>query len=178
MLRLFNLLALLPAAFAAPSQHSNLVRVKRQEADLIPNQYLIKASPSADLETVKADVARILGVEEFVPDEEFRINDVFEGFKVEAAPEVAEQLNALNTVEKVQQDFMVEIQAITQQTDPPYGLARISSRTRGTTSYKYDDSAGAGTFVYVVDTVSLRPCRAIVKAFANIDLPRESTSTT
>lgn len=38
------------------------------------------------------------------------------------------------------------------QTDVPWGLARISSRTKDSTTYTYDASAGAGTCSYVIDT--------------------------
>lgn len=34
----------------------------------------------------------------------------------------------------------------------PHGLGSISSRTSGSTRYVYDDSAGSGTYAYVVDT--------------------------
>nr|P85156.1 RecName: Full=Subtilisin-like serine protease AS-E1 [Acremonium sp.] len=34
----------------------------------------------------------------------------------------------------------------------PWGLARISHRTTGATSYVYDDSAGEGTCSYIIDT--------------------------
>lgn len=42
--------------------------------------------------------------------------------------------------------------AFTTQSSPPWGLASISSRTPGATSYIYDESAGQDTFSYVVDT--------------------------
>jgi subtilisin family serine protease len=38
------------------------------------------------------------------------------------------------------------------QTGAPWGLARISSAEPGGSTYTYDDSAGAGTCAYVVDT--------------------------
>lgn len=38
------------------------------------------------------------------------------------------------------------------QTDVPWGLARISHRTTGATSYVYDESAGEGTCSYIIDT--------------------------
>ena len=41
---------------------------------------------------------------------------------------------------------------VTQSNVPSWGLARISHRNRGFTTYVYDSSAGAGTFAYVVDT--------------------------
>lgn len=40
--------------------------------------------------------------------------------------------------------------ALTTQPDSPWGLASISSRKAGATSYIYDDSAGKGTFSYVL----------------------------
>jgi oryzin len=36
------------------------------------------------------------------------------------------------------------------ESNAPWGLASISSRTKGATSYVYDSSAGEGTFSYVV----------------------------
>jgi subtilisin family serine protease len=42
--------------------------------------------------------------------------------------------------------------ALVTQPNAPWGLASISSRTRGATNYLYDSSSGLGTFSYVVDT--------------------------
>lgn len=44
------------------------------------------------------------------------------------------------------------INAYTTQNGAPWGLARLSSRTPGKTSYTYDTSAGEGTCSYVIDT--------------------------
>jgi subtilisin family serine protease len=52
----------------------------------------------------------------------------------------------------VEQDAVVEAAGYVTQPSSPWGLARLSSRTPGATSYVYDDSAGAGTCVYVLDT--------------------------
>ena len=42
---------------------------------------------------------------------------------------------------------------IVEQLNAPWNLARISRRTAtGNSSYIYDDSAGAGTCVYILDT--------------------------
>lgn len=38
------------------------------------------------------------------------------------------------------------------QEDAPWGLARLSNTEPGSTTYTYDESAGAGTCAYVVDT--------------------------
>ena len=42
--------------------------------------------------------------------------------------------------------------ALVTQSSAPWGLGSISSRTRGASSYIYDDTAGRGTFSYIVDT--------------------------
>jgi hypothetical protein len=44
----------------------------------------------------------------------------------------------------------MRISAFTTQSSPPWGLASISSRTPGATEYVYDESAGDGTFSYVM----------------------------
>jgi oryzin len=45
---------------------------------------------------------------------------------------------------------MMKISALVTQSNAPWGLTSISSRTKGTTSYVYDESAGQGTFSYVI----------------------------
>jgi len=52
----------------------------------------------------------------------------------------------------VEQDYIMTTSALVTQENAPWGLARISSRTKGATSYVYDESAGEGTFSYIVDT--------------------------
>jgi hypothetical protein len=39
-----------------------------------------------------------------------------------------------------------------QQTNATWGLARVSNRQPGGSTYTYDDSAGEGTCAYVIDT--------------------------
>lgn len=48
--------------------------------------------------------------------------------------------------------MVVKTSNIKTQAGAPYGLARISHRAKGATSYLYDSSAGSGITVYVVDT--------------------------
>lgn len=38
------------------------------------------------------------------------------------------------------------------ETGAPWGLARISHKAKGGSTYVYDDSAGAGVCAYVIDT--------------------------
>lgn len=46
----------------------------------------------------------------------------------------------------------VEKRAYVTQGSSTWGLGRISHVNRGTSSYTYDDSAGANTCVYIIDT--------------------------
>jgi subtilisin family serine protease len=55
-------------------------------------------------------------------------------------------------VEYVEQDAIVKTTAYVTQAGVPWGLARISHKARGSTTYVYDDSAGAGTCSYIIDT--------------------------
>jgi hypothetical protein len=52
-------------------------------------------------------------------------------------------------------------EAIVTQESAPWGLGSISSRTPGATSYVYDDSAGDGTFTYIMGKFGiLRICKS------------------
>lgn len=53
-------------------------------------------------------------------------------------------------VEYIEQDGIITTKATQKNAD--WGLARLSSKEPGTTTYTYDDSAGAGTCAYIVDT--------------------------
>jgi subtilisin family serine protease len=57
-------------------------------------------------------------------------------------------------VEYIEQDavFTTASAAYTQQPGAPWGLARISSRTPGATTYFYDTTSGERTCAYIVDT--------------------------
>ena len=55
-------------------------------------------------------------------------------------------------VEYIEQDAVVTASDYVSQDNVPWGLARISHRTTGATSYVYDETAGEGTCSYVIDT--------------------------
>lgn len=55
-------------------------------------------------------------------------------------------------VEYIEQDAIVTAYDFVTQDNVPWGLARISHRTTGQTSYVYDSSSGAGTCSYIIDT--------------------------
>lgn len=55
-------------------------------------------------------------------------------------------------VEYIEQDAVMTASDYVTQADVPWGLARISHRGTGATSYVYDESAGEGTCSYIIDT--------------------------
>jgi subtilisin family serine protease len=55
-------------------------------------------------------------------------------------------------VEYIEQDGVMHKMALVEQEDAEWGLARISNREPGSTTYTYDDSAGEGTCAYIIDT--------------------------
>ncbi|CAK1364962.1 Cuticle-degrading protease [Cercospora beticola] len=148
MYRLLQLLGLLPAAFAAP-HFSSLAR--RQASQLISDKWLVKTKSGSDFSNVLAEVADVLGLSEFKPEKEFHIGDL-NGFTLAGSKQLADSILALDSIEGLQQDQRVEVDAIVSQENAPYGLGRISSRTPGSSTYRFDDSAGSDTFVYVIDT--------------------------
>lgn len=64
-----------------------------------------------------------------------------------------EEIKKRSDVAYVEQDRVVELDAIvTQSNAPSWGLGRISSKTRGSANYYYDSTAGSGVTAYVIDT--------------------------
>ncbi len=53
-------------------------------------------------------------------------------------------------VEFIEQDAIVTISATQENAD--WGLARLSNQKPGSSTYTYDESAGAGTCAYIIDT--------------------------
>lgn len=52
----------------------------------------------------------------------------------------------------IEPDAKVSINALTTQTDAPWGLARLSHSKPQSMDYVYDESAGEGTYAYIIDT--------------------------
>lgn len=56
-------------------------------------------------------------------------------------------------VTAVEEDVLVYISDLVSQSDATWGLGRISTTSEsGSNTYVYDDSAGTGTYAYIIDT--------------------------
>ena len=142
-----HLLAALPAILAAPvnSRHN-----KRQEVDNpIPGSWIVRLDPNVmSIQSIEAAAA------------EAGVNTTysyafpgFRGFAFEGSEaDVDNIIDTMPNVAFVEPDSIVSIGALTQQTSATWGLGRISHRSRGSTTYIYDSTAGSGTYSYIIDT--------------------------
>ncbi|KAI4620393.1 hypothetical protein J4E80_004919 [Alternaria sp. BMP 0032] len=135
----------------------------RSTEDSIAGRYIVQLKPDVDVATftahrekVRSIVARHLGRRDDIDlnagiDQEYNFGD-FKGYAGAFDPAVVAELEALDDVFLVEKDFLMYPTALMTQTNAPWGLASVSSRTRGATNYIYDETAGEGTYSYVVDS--------------------------
>ncbi|QBZ55847.1 hypothetical protein PoMZ_00751 [Pyricularia oryzae] len=150
-MRSFAVLSLFTLASAAPL-------LKARSGTPIPGAYIVvlKNESADEFRIQSAIMSTVEKTAEWKQEE-------FNGFAaklsseelqaLQDAPEVGVDLPfARDSVEFIEEDAEVSINAIVTQTGAPWGLARISSTARGGTTYRYDDSAGVGTCSYIIDT--------------------------
>ncbi|KIL60482.1 hypothetical protein M378DRAFT_130625 [Amanita muscaria Koide BX008] len=93
-------------------------------------------------------------------DEDSGITHIYEGpiqgYAGKFSEHVIDQIRSKPEVEFVELDQMVKTQNTTVQSSSPWGLARVSHRSKLTlgtfNKYVYDDAGGEGVDVYVIDT--------------------------
>jgi len=150
-MHLSTLIALLPAlALAAPAAVEKRAPLYEPSAagKVIPGKYIVKYKASASESVIDGAVGkRVRGGKAAQ-----RYKGAFKGFAGELDDEAVEALRLDPEVEYVEKDAIFTTQAYVSQTGAPWGLARLSNRNTGSTTYTYDNSGGAGTCSYVVDT--------------------------
>jgi len=145
-MRFLSILLALPLALAAP------ILEPRQGADLIPNKWIVVLKSSSSNTVLSQSIASVTSILGGVaPERVFNLGS-FKGYSLTATSALLTSITNLGEIAYVEQDSRVYANALTTQANPPYGLARISHRNKGTTEYVYDDSAGAGTSSYIIDT--------------------------
>jgi len=145
------LLALLPLAIAAPTTSGPIDKrapiIQARSGQVIPGKYIVKLKDSAAESALNAVIAK-LG--------KTKATHVFKGkFKGVASSLDDATLSAIQSlpdVEYIEEEAIYTINAYATQTNAPWGIARLSSKTTGKTSYVRDSSDGAGTCSYVIDT--------------------------
>ena len=147
------LLAALPSVLALPT----IVARNVTTAASVPNSWIVELEDNAILSVVLSTVQTLTGIE---PRSTFSVGK-FRGFSFEGDDSAVALLSTLGALKRIEPDFVVEAsapaselqqRALVQQSSSTWGLSRISSRSRGTSGYVYDNTAGQNTFVYVIDT--------------------------
>jgi subtilisin family serine protease len=159
-------LALLPLAFGAPI-------ITPRAGQVIPGKYIIKLK--SDVATAVADKVHDLLEKE--PEHTWDFGG-FSGFGVEVSDKIIKLIADLDIVstcmaendmckanseqvDYVEKDAIIQTQfeevnlqarTYVTQSSATWGLGRISHVSKGTSTYVYDDSVGANTCAYVIDT--------------------------
>ncbi|KAI1147649.1 proteinase T-like protein [Nemania diffusa] len=144
------LLSLVPLALAAPSKRASPapLHVPRSTGNnLVEGKYIVKLYENVATDSIHRTMTSMAADADHIYD--------VPGFKGFAGALTAEEVETLQNhpdVEFIEQDSIMSINAFVTQTGTTWGLARVSHHSRTATGYVYDESAGAGTCSYIVDT--------------------------
>ncbi|OAQ65928.1 proteinase T-like protein [Pochonia chlamydosporia 170] len=143
-LLLINFLSL---AFAAPSaKRAEPAPLLSPRGELIANKYIVKYKETFSISSAD-NVLKAHNAEA-----ERTYSNIFKGFAGRLNATAVEQLRHHPDVDYIEKDATIRINAYVEQPGAPWGLARVSHRQSGSRTYNYDNSAGAGTCSYVIDT--------------------------
>jgi len=146
-----------PAFSAATGALLDVVRV---DGDKKPNSYIVKLKDGVSKDSVFDWFSSIMGSDSDITHSEGH-PDLFNGFAGTFTEKDLDTLRSSKDVEYITEDGYATASAVNVQTNAPWGLSRISSRNKlpegsdpkaSNYEYRYDDSAGEGVDVYVIDT--------------------------
>ncbi|KAI0779994.1 serine protease [Fomes fomentarius] len=152
-------LALLAApVFGAPTT-VQLKEVERVAGKVKPSSYIVKLKSGVSKADQIAQLQSEHSASAQITHDDWA-GDLLNGFAGTFGTDALNALRANPDVEAISEDGIVTIAATVTQTDAPWGLARLSSSVKLanqntsalTFSYTYDDSAGEGVDIYIVDT--------------------------
>ncbi|KAK2594077.1 hypothetical protein QQS21_008226 [Conoideocrella luteorostrata] len=148
-MKLHLAIAFLPAILAAPSakraEPAPLLTPRGANA-IVPDRYIVKFKDGTTATSVDGLVSSLAQEANHV------FSHIFKGFAGHMNAGELETLRNRPDVEYVEKVATYSINSYVQQSGATWGLGRISHRQKGSTTYDYDDSAGAGTCAYVIDT--------------------------
>ncbi|PHH90363.1 hypothetical protein CDD83_3886 [Cordyceps sp. RAO-2017] len=132
-------------ALSIPEKRAEPARlIKAEEGRAIAGKYIVKLKQSS---TSVREYAQ--GI--FSGSSDY-IYGRFNGFARSLTEAEVNKLRSDPAVEYIEEDRLATGYGIIEQKQAPWGLGRISHREPGAKDYVYDDSAGEGTCVYVLDT--------------------------
>ncbi|KAG5984610.1 hypothetical protein E4U55_004052 [Claviceps digitariae] len=143
-----HLLPLLTLAAAAPSKRAEPapLLVPGENAKVIPGKYIVKLKDHVDASGLSGVVTSLGG------DPEHTYDSVFKGFATTLDDAGLKALREHPDIDYIEPDQQASGSALVKQANPPWGLSRISHRVPGVNEYVFDDTAGAGVCVYVIDS--------------------------
>ncbi|KAG5974535.1 Cuticle-degrading protease [Claviceps digitariae] len=153
-MQLCVLLALIPAILAAPTIETRdepAPLLTPRGVDVVADRYIVKFKDGMTSLGVD-ETMKILQSGVLQSKADFVYKDAFQGFAGRLNKAELEALRDHPDVEYIEKDALMHINAFVEQSGAPWGLGRISHRAKGSTNYRYDDSAGAGTCVYIIDS--------------------------
>ncbi|KAG6001242.1 hypothetical protein E4U43_001378, partial [Claviceps pusilla] len=146
------LLPLLPLALAAPAKPSPPAAQATPAPLLVPrapviaNKYIVKYKPTFSTTTADHTLEQLSAGADRV------YETIFRGFSGTLNESTVEALRQHPDVEYIEKDAIFTVNGFVEQTGAPWGLNRVSHHAGRGTDYVYDDSAGAGTCSYIIDT--------------------------
>ncbi|KAI0841164.1 subtilisin-like serine protease pepD [Hypoxylon sp. FL0890] len=133
-----------------------------QDGDVVPGKYIVSLKPGIDvklhLDWVSGVHRRSLSRRNTIGLEKTYGFGSFSGYAGEFDDNTIAQILGHENVLAVEQDRVARLTSVMRETNAPWGLESLSSRsplTNGNTRghpYSYDSTAGAGTFAYVLDS--------------------------
>uniref|UniRef100_A0A8H7K215 Peptidase S8/S53 domain-containing protein n=1 Tax=Bionectria ochroleuca TaxID=29856 RepID=A0A8H7K215_BIOOC len=144
------MLAAISLVLAAPSPPTQPRYIDTRVVD----KYIVKLKESSEISALDSIL------DSFSIETDQLYSNVFNGFAATLDDDQVAKLHDHPQVEYIEEDSILSIESdgivsiddlITVPTTN-WNLARISHRARGATTYVFDDSAGEGTCVYILDT--------------------------
>ncbi|KAG5951152.1 Cuticle-degrading protease [Claviceps sorghi] len=153
-MQLSVLFALIPAILAAPALETRAEPaplLTPLAADVVADRYIVKFRDSKSSSGVD-ETMHTLQSTVLKSKADYVYKTAFSGFAGRLTPAELKTVRERPDVEYVEKDALVQINGFVQQSAAPWGLGRLSHRTKGSTRYRYDSSAGSGTCAYIIDT--------------------------
>ncbi|KAM7213734.1 Peptidase S8/S53 domain containing protein [Rhypophila decipiens] len=149
-MHLSTVLAFLPLALGAPASGGPVDKraplIQARGANVVPGKYIVKLKGSASDDSLAKLVGKVKNKSDFV------YKGAFKGFAGKISDAELDAIRSSGDVEYVEEEQIFTINTYVSQTGAPWGLGAISRKGVSSTTYTYDDSAGAGTCSYIVDT--------------------------
>jgi oryzin len=123
----------------------------------IPNSYIVIYKPGVSNSTAEQHQNDVHDTSQQRNDTNDGVTDSYNfhgirGYSVQCDNKTVKDIANSGLVALIEKDGPVKMTGYVSQSNAPWSLQRISHRYFSNTSYTYDNSAGAGTYAYILDT--------------------------